>query len=202
MEIDGIYLKECILNELIKIGWQFNKESIITNTSKIDLANKFIKRFGGLKFYNNYTDTYYNFPNSSYDTKINGIQVSRIATLNNGILNILKFGIDVNGNIYIINYKEKFANNINEFFEKIFSHNSYINLKVNHKTYEILKDSGWYYNRFVDISNFIKKMSDDNISVFPSAKNFIKNFTDYIDIHIIFTKITVYPGKCLTKMKF
>lgn len=43
MEIDGIYLKECILNELIKIGWQFNKESIITNTSKMGVYNKVCK---------------------------------------------------------------------------------------------------------------------------------------------------------------
>lgn len=176
MKIDGIYLKEYILNELIKIGWQFNKKNIIVSTSKIDLANTFIRQFGGLKYYNNYTDTHYNFSISSYDTKINDIPVSRIATLNNGILGILKFGIDTNGNIYIINYKEKFASSINEFFEKIFSHNSYINLRINDKTYEILKNAGWYYNRFVDISGFVKKMSDNNIKVFPSAKKFYQEF--------------------------
>ena len=175
MEISGIYLKECILDELFKIGWEFNK-NIIVNTSKIDLANTFIRQFGGLKYYNNYTDTHYNFSNSPYDTKINNIQVSRIATLNNGILNMLKFGIDANENIYIINYKEKFASSINEFFEKIFSHSSHINLKINPKTYDILKDAGWYYNRFVDISDFINKISDNNIRVFPSARTFYQEF--------------------------
>lgn len=166
-----------VYKKLEQIGWYQGRSIEVTYFNKIILEKplNFIKEFGGL-YYTSDNKVYFDFVTQYKNILMGNMSVVPILHIFNAIFGKKIIVMNKFEEIYIYNDNLKFANNTEDFFEKILKNDFNIKTKIDDRTFYVLKKSGWNINRKVDISDMYNYLKINNIELFRTAYVFFENF--------------------------
>jgi len=167
-----------ILNELKKIGWFPGRKIEFDKYNNIDVPVKiriFIENFSDLNYVNHNHDMF-SFREKTCKVIINKLETYTVGFIHSGILGILGICMSKNETFYISNYNRKIADNIEEFFYRMFSDSLDLSLEFSEEFFEKMRNAGWYPGRKVDISHFIDTLKENNYIISDSVIKFYREY--------------------------
>lgn len=173
--------KDCVVEDITKIEKFLNEFSRFGLYEKIkdkyDKVYKFIGIFGNSK--GEYLE----------DFKTWGVKVAYMMNTSNKKIN---FFMSATGEFYTENH-EKISGNTNDFLEYFLNVPCDYHESPSEHTYQMLRETGWYEGRRIDISQLITDCEKDGVFLTNKQKDFISEFGD-INVGEISIEIEKYNG--------